>query len=437
MMKRLSVLALLAAALFAGGCGTSGAPSSADIDGALSVIAQGVSSGVVAWQQYQALQDAAQEAQASCETAPASDAPVSDPPSSVLLPPSSVLLPPSSLFSVAVLGNRATCSWCVKLWAQPLESTVEAALPGADVIDADKSAAPALYALYRPKTGFAYPLARVFGPDGRHRGDFSARGLTPAAFAAKVRALCPECAEAPRRGGIVSRDRIPAAAVVVGLTRVDPSRYGGWSGACPGCDVDAQAFAVACQSEGVPSELLLDAAATWPAVLDAVRRAAARLSPGGLLIAYVSGHGGQVASAEPSETDGRSETLCLYDGPLVDDKVWELLLAARARGVRVWMITDTCNSGSNYRAPHDYAAALRPRLAPGDPQLLHWGGCADGKSSFGTSQGGTFTTALVDTYKPGQTYAAWFAAIARRMPFNQRPTCEYTGPDFRFLPAFR
>ena len=229
-----------------------------------------------------------------------------------------------------------------------------------------------------------------------------------------------------------------AAAVICGLTRVDPKAYGGWSGDCPGCDVDAQAFAVACQSEGIPYEMLLNEKASYPLVLAAAKRAIDQLNAGDLLIPYISGHGGQTAAAgDASETDGKSETICLYDGQLVDDKVWELLQKAKAKGVRVWMITDTCNSGSNYRSPHNYTRALKSRLSPSDPQLLHWGGCADGKSSFGSAQGGTFTTALVDSYKKGQSYADWFKSLSRRMPLTQRPAAEFTGDDFQTLPAFR
>lgn len=388
-MKRFSVFAFLAAALFAGGCGTS-RPPAAQVP----------------------------------ETTPAQ-------------------IPASGRAVVAVLGNRKTCGYCVKLWKQPLESAVEAELPGADVVDADKTAAPSLYALYRPAAaGFAWPLARVFGKDGRLIGEFSARNLTPAAFAAKVRALCPECAEAPMedlfRITDLYRSGNNSAAVICGLTRVDPSKYGGWTGDCPGCDVDAQVFAAACESNRVSYELLLNSQCAYPNVLGRARHALTGLTPGGLLILYFSGHGGQVSAAAPGEADGKDETLCLWDGPLRDDDVWRLLCEV-PQGIRIWMITDSCHSGTNYRGkPHSYAKALRSRsVSQREPDLLHWGGCADGRYSYGTSQGGTFTTALVDSYIRDQSYAAWFAAAARRMPAAQQATCEFTGDDFRRLPAFR
>lgn len=229
-----------------------------------------------------------------------------------------------------------------------------------------------------------------------------------------------------------------AAAVVCGLTGVDPARYGGWRGACPGSDVDAGVFAVACESNGVSYELLLNGEATAGRIEAAARAAVAGLRPGGVLILYYSGHGGQVADAgDASEGDGKSETLCLWDGPLTDNVVWRLLCLV-PEGVRVWMVTDSCNSGTNYRGVHDYTRALRARGEAGrGPDLLHWGGCADGEFSYGSAQGGVFTTALVDSYRQGQSYAEWFEGARRKMPAGQRPTREWAGADFQGRRAFR
>lgn len=231
-----------------------------------------------------------------------------------------------------------------------------------------------------------------------------------------------------------------AAAVVCGLTRVDPAKYGGWAGECPGCDVDAGVFALACASNGVGYELLQNGQCTAEGIRQAAERALANVRPGGLLILYYSGHGGQVSDpGDASETDGRSETICLWDGQLSDNIVWDLLCRV-PEGIRIWMITDSCHSGTNYRGVHDYGAGIRSRASSArsrEPDLLHWGGCDDAHSSFGTSQGGTFTTALVDAYVSGQSYADWFARAARRMPSSQIPICAYTGRDFSAGPIFR
>lgn len=232
---------------------------------------------------------------------------------------------------------------------------------------------------------------------------------------------------------------VNAYAVIGGLTHVDPSAYGGWNGACPGCDVDASTFAVMCKSNRVSYSLLMDEQCTFGTMLNACKYAVSRLKEDGLLILYLSGHGGQVTDThDASELDRKSETLCLYDGQLVDNKVWELLntLPPELR-LRVWMITDSCNSGTNYRGVHDYTKGLVLRREQLPFTLLHWGGCADGKSSMGSEQGGTFTTAFVDAYVQQDTYGAHAKRIDRLMPITQRPTFVNVGGDFSNRPLFR
>lgn len=471
-MAAAQAAAVLAAVwIFAGGC-TTGGPSVGEISNALSVINHGVETGVVAWQQYEALKAATKEVEASCEVDPldgqqAVDAAIAGgtwpgiggtvgttggttggatPVGTPVVIPATIANTSGKALAV-ILGNRTTCSYCKKLWVPGLEAAVEAALPGVDVIDADKDAHAALYAGYRPSGGFAYPFVIVIDKDGRRRGTLVARNLSAVSLAARIRELCPDCAEPPvPRADAAARTTAPdsrARAVVCGLARVDPAAYRGWKGDCPGSDVDAQVFAAACESNGVGYELLLNAGCTAANIERAARAATARMAPGGVLILYLSGHGGQQAASGPEpEADGKDETLCLWDGPLTDNAVWRLLCQVPP-GIRIWMVTDTCHSGTNYRGVHDYAGSIKARFG-GDvnlystygPWLLHWGGCADGQYSYGTAQGGTFTTALVDAYAHGQSYADWFAAAQRLMPASQRPTCETVGFDFRVMPAF-
>ena len=80
-------------------------------------------------------------------------------------------------------------------------------------------------------------------------------------------------------------------------------------------------------------------------------------------------------------------------------------------GVRLVMISDSCNSGTNYRGimtvPVNEQAIFRP--VAGTPreeveikaQLIHIGGCRDGFTSAGYQQGGAFTIALCDAWHDG------------------------------------
>ena len=233
-------------------------------------------------------------------------------------------------------------------------------------------------------------------------------------------------------------------ALAVGLTHVDPAFYRGWSGACPGSDVDVSIFAEMCATEDVPHWILRNDEATLRGITARAKTAVQSLAPDGLLILYFSGHGGQLREAVAgSEPDGQDETICLWDGPLRDDEVWTLLQQIPA-GIRVWMITDSCNSGTNYRGVHDYASGIAARATregrdPSAVSLLHWGGCGDGESSWGSAQGGHVTTALVDAWDRGQSYATWFEGAARVTPKTQVPTCAIVGEAdvWRHRPAFQ
>lgn len=244
-----------------------------------------------------------------------------------------------------------------------------------------------------------------------------------------------------------------ATALICSLTKVDPRAYGGWDGDCPGTDVDSAVFAAMCDQFGVPYVKLENAQANATNVIAKAQAAAESLGPsGGLLVLYFSGHGGQVPSDSASEDDGQDETICLWDGQLRDKHVWQLLLRV-PRNVRVWMVTDCCNSGTNYRKPRDFAKAVRRlsgerarmRMARGlvrrasdeEPNLLHWGGCGDGESSFGSASGGVFTVALVDAFSTRKTYREWFSDACRRMPESQRPTCGETGVSFQDTLIFK
>ena len=236
-------------------------------------------------------------------------------------------------------------------------------------------------------------------------------------------------------------------ALIASLTHVDPKAYNGWNGDCPGTDVDASVFRDMCYSHGVPYVKLENSQATIANVIEnAVSVAKSLDSTGGLLVLFFSGHGGQVPTqSQGLEDDGLDETLCLWDGQLRDKDIWSLLNRL-PKNVRVWMVTDCCNSGTNYRKPRNFSVAIKRlanerhavRAARGiveraesqEPNLLHWGGCGDGESSYGSVNGGKFTTALVDTYNPRLTYREWFNSAIKRMPAYQRPTWGETGVSF-------
>ncbi len=116
---------------------------------------------------------------------------------------------------------------------------------------------------------------------------------------------------------------------------------------------------------------------THAAILDAIARVAADSKAGDLAIITMSGHGTRQPDRNGDEADGLDEVFLPADtgraepganaipNALVDDEIGAAVDAIRARGADVWLVMDSCNSGSGLRAASPEVAA---RFV--DPALL-------------------------------------------------------------------
>lgn len=271
---------------------------------------------------------------------------------------------------------------------------------------------------------------------------------TYAALAAAA-LLCGACSTTPTAPTIPDvAPAIPgtAVAVITYLTHVDPKAYGGaWDGACPGTDVDAAKMAALCRARAIPYIALSNETATSFRFLSACAgaakavEAAAKAGAKPLVVIYYSGHGGQVADTGGDEADGKDETICLWDGQLTDDVMYAGLCKF-PEDCLVAFITDSCNSGTNFKSPKDWVKIVRARSSRAQESLkcmfIHIGGCADGESSFGGDDGGQATMALdtaIRAYRPMilasdppqlsfLSWKAWPVEAQALMPRNQRLT---------------
>lgn len=118
-----------------------------------------------------------------------------------------------------------------------------------------------------------------------------------------------------------------------------------------------------------------------PPTLQAIRDSFARLTdtvqPGDFVYLHFSGHGSQSPALDPStETDGLDEIFLPVDiGPwedttgtvqnaLVDDEIGQMLDALRARGADVWVVFDSCHSGTATRAAPGAEDVRERKLGP-------------------------------------------------------------------------
>lgn len=226
-----------------------------------------------------------------------------------------------------------------------------------------------------------------------------------------------------------------ASALLVGLKSVNPTCYGGWDGVngCEGCELDVDNIARILSPLGYEIKTLKTAEATRNGILASLYRASENTAKGDIFVFYYSGHGGQQPDLNGDEVDGQDETLVAYDREVIDDKIHEALTRFKS-GVRVVMISDSCNSGTNYRGrmnvPLNNEAIFRPvarkssRSVDIKAQLIHLGGCRDGFVSMGYQGGGAFTMALCQAWQNGQftgTFEGLHEKICELITSSQRP----------------
>lgn len=169
----------------------------------------------------------------------------------------------------------------------------------------------------------------------------------------------------PNRPAANTAARSKGISLHIGLNSVDPVHYGGWSGDLLACEFDARDMASLAAAHGMTSTVLLTNRATRANVLEAIRAAARELQSGDLLFLTYSGHGGQMPDVSADEDDKKDETWCLYDGELIDDEVY-VEFTRFAEGVRIFVLSDSCHSGTVVRArvPETIAGQGRSKMMP-------------------------------------------------------------------------
>jgi metacaspase-1 len=260
-------------------------------------------------------------------------------------------------------------------------------------------------------------------------------------------------------------------AVHVGVNKVDPQHYNGWEGALRGCEFDAGDMQAIAEAKNFETSTLQTKDATADSVKATIALAADTLAAGDIFLLTYSGHGGQVPDTNSDdEADKLDETWVLYDRQLVDDELYALFARFQA-GVRIFVLSDSCHSGSVARdifdaaTPHVVEAAMvddpepRTKDIPRDvlkqtntqnaalyeqiqaenpsgerqeigASLLLISGCQDNQLSLDGERNGLFTQQLLSVWDGGNWqggYAPFHKAIGARMPPTQSPNYYLAG----------
>lgn len=236
-------------------------------------------------------------------------------------------------------------------------------------------------------------------------------------------------------------------ALLVGLTEVDPKAYQGWNGksGCEGCEVDVKNIHKILSRYNFTSpsvSSLLTANATRENLLTNLKKAADTCKAGDVFVFYYSGHGGQVADINSEEPDKKDETLVCYDGEVIDDDLNKIWVTFR-EGVRIVMLTDCCNSETNFRSLRinqrdsedsnlqNIAKHLEEESAM-KAMLIHIGACSDGASAAGFKRGGLFTQTIKKILS-GESFQGNYESLVseiltRTGDFDQKANYHEYGP---------
>lgn len=247
-------------------------------------------------------------------------------------------------------------------------------------------------------------------------------------------------------------------ALSVGLNKVDPNHYAGWSGPLNACENDARNMSAMLTQRGYTAQTLLTRNATSHNFFAALGELARVAKAGDIVCVTNSSHGGQVPDYDGDESDGHDETVCMYDREILDDEL-AAAWATFAPGVRVLWVSDSCHSGTMVRAigqsavlVQDGSRALPPEVAattaavheatyravsaavanrpPIDAHVLAFGACADNQTAMDGAQNGAFTGALLQTLRdyPTESLGRVLTRVRRALPPSQTPKYTYYGP---------
>lgn len=240
---------------------------------------------------------------------------------------------------------------------------------------------------------------------------------------------------------MMSGSKAAVQVVSFGLTAVNHSKWDGWDGACPGCDVDLSFLTKAPQKVGANVTSLYNPAATWGSIERNFKKQA-KWKPEVICLMH-SSHGGQVKDLNGDEEDDLDETICTWDRNVTDDDVGNLM-ACVSSSTLIFFYSDSCHSETAFRAGPNVGAAIRGRVrwmphivrhpiftrhaepivrAAISAPLIRWAGSIDSGYSWGGPDGGVWTNAIRSIYdKNASTYGKpTFDLAARKMPRNQKP----------------
>jgi hypothetical protein len=222
----------------------------------------------------------------------------------------------------------------------------------------------------------------------------------------------------------------------IGLNSVNPASYGGWPGWLNGPSFDCSLLAPELARAGFRATPVINEAATLSGVQTAIADLAVLAHPGDTVFIQYSGHGGR---QDHGVFGGYHETLCLFDGQLLDVEFRKFLAHFRS-GVNVICFLDSCHSGGMDRSGmaqftrgrarphwiHPRAPMLEKGDAPVIASVIIATACQPEETCIETMVpelvrvAGAFTHAASESIGPDETWGSWLQ-LTERCALNRYP----------------
>lgn len=216
--------------------------------------------------------------------------------------------------------------------------------------------------------------------------------------------------------------------------------YPGTSSDLYGCVNDAVDWKDRLEQFGFDVTSLHDSAGTKENIIAKLKELIGRTSIGDYLVFSYSGHGTYVFDRSGDEEDAYDEALYTYNGALIDDDIRKVLDTI-PYGVKVWVIFDSCFSGTATRVmnnnkarakfivPDGYNPRLpvKSRIMEEEMNEVYTSGCSDEEYSYDAyingRYNGAFSRFALDSLEqnPDATFEEFYAILRTHLPTEDYP----------------
>ena len=214
-------------------------------------------------------------------------------------------------------------------------------------------------------------------------------------------------------------------------------------GPCPGSNADGKMMVKVFKDTGLYGRNI-KALASRDGTVKNVKAALKDVIKNDLAVFYYSGHGDRDKFNEYStfdlyaEPDNINDFLCLYDGPLMDNEIWDIISTSKNSVVCIF---DCCHSETMYRSPDfsrmiDYGATHYTNFTDmiARDGILVISGSPEDDYSYGSAFGGELTLAINRHLKTGTNYLS-YANLIKKLESDRKLTRKQT-PQITIINGF-